>query len=218
MLCRLSNSLIAFQSVDFKCKEICWHCAEKCHHCLKTAAVGNSLKGIDLKYGVIKFCRDGPCYMLYTSSPTDAPSFAQPLPHDSPGSELLLQITKLIGTGWSSNTILVILLCINTKSFDTHKGELYVLMQFRTSTFQSFFDFFITKDYKPLDALCYMRHKKSVILKNCTLFMLMLKLIIEDSLRTTAYQDLDGLLRAYHRIHDDKVNKSVKQSGKGDVL
>ena len=57
-----------------------------------------------------------------------------PLPHDAPtDSELLLQITKLIGTSWSSNTVLVIQLW---KSFDEYKGGLYVLMQFRTAMFQ----------------------------------------------------------------------------------
>jgi len=205
-------------SVDFKCDKGCWYCEEKCHHCLQPAALGHSLRKVD---GLIKFCEVNPCYLFYTSSPDNTPSLILPLPHDAPSdSELLLQITKLIGTGWSSNTVLVIQLCINTKSFDEHKGELYVLMQFRTATFQSFFDFFITKDYNPIDVLWYMRYKRSVIMKNCTLFMLMLKLIIEESLQATVYQSLDSLLVAYEKVCADQDNcqnearKSVKESGK----
>ena len=124
------------------------------------------------------------------------PAFVHPLPHDLHESELLLQVTKLIATGWSSNTILIIQLCINKESFDTHKDELYVLMQFCTASYQSFFDFFISMDYWPTVALQYMRRKRSKIMRNSTLFMLILKLIIEDVLQATPYQTLEGLLQA----------------------
>jgi len=212
-ICRLKKSLL---SVDVKCDDGCWYCTERCQHCLQPAMLGNSLRNI--KGEVIKFCKINPCYVFYTSSPDNTPSVIFPLPHDVPSdSELLLQITKLIGTGWSSNTVLVIQLCINTKSFDEHKGELYVLMQFRTFIFQSFFDFFITKDYKPFNVLPYMKHKKLLIMKNSTLFMLMLKFIIEDALQATSHCDLDTLLRTYHQscaVEIDSQCEAARKSGK----
>jgi len=208
---------MSLQSVDSKCNNGCWYCEEKCFHCLQPAALGRSLRTADQ---LIKFCKVNPCYIFYTSSPDNAPSLILPLPHSTnDDSELLLHITKLIGTGWSSNTVLVIQLCINTQSFDAHKGELYVLMQFRTAMNQSFFDFFVTKDYKPIDVLWYMSDKRSVVMKNCTLFMLMLKLIIDESLQTTNYQSLDGLLVAYRQVcagQNDVTSRSVKESGKAN--
>jgi len=138
------------------------------------------------------------------------PAFIHPLPHDSPESELLLQVTKLIATGWSSNTILIIQLCINKESFDIHKGQLYVLMQFCTASFQCFFDFFISMDYKPMEVLWYMKHKQSIIMGNSTLFMLMLKLIIENALQASPYHTLGGLLQAYQLRNTDSDHKDAQ--------
>ena len=195
--CRASHHLMSFQPVDIKCIDECWYCEDKCQHCLQPASLGYSLRKVEGGVTkVIKFCEINPCYAFYTSTPYVMPTFVYPLPHDSSESELLLQITKLIATGWSSNTILVIQLCMNKKSFNVHKGELYVLMQFCTASFQGFFDFFISMDYQPVEALCYMKHKQSVIMGNGTLFMLMLKLIIENVLQATPYHTLEGLLQA----------------------
>ena len=203
---------MSLQPVDLKCVDDCecWYCEGRCQHCLQPASLGYSLRKV--KGGitrVIKFCKINPCYAFYTSSPNTMPTFVHPLPHDSTESELLLQVTKLIGTGWSSNTILVIQLCVNKKSFDVHKDELYVLMQFHTDSFQSFFDFFISMDYKPVEVLWYMKHKQTVIMGNSTLFMLMLKLIIENVLEATPYNNLDGLLQADQLRNTDNKDKQA---------
>ena len=190
---------MSLQPVDLKCVDNreCWYCEDRCQHCLQPASLGYSMRKVEQGITkVIKFCKVNPCYSFYTSSPIAMPTFVHPLPHDSPEAELLLQVTKLIGTGWSSNTILVVQLCINKKSFDIHKGKLYVLMQFHTASSQGFFDFFITMDYKPVEVLWYMKDKQSMIMGNSTLFMLMLKLIIENALEATPYYHLDGLLQA----------------------
>ena len=206
----------SFQPVDIKCENGCWYCEDRCQHCLQPASLGYSLRKI--KGGIIKFCKVNPCYAFYTSSPDTMPAFVHPLPHDLPESELLLQVTKLIATGWSSNTIVIIQLCINKESFDVHKDELYVLMQFCTASYQSFFDFFISMDYWPTVALQYMRRKRSKIMRNSTLFMLILKLIIEDVLQATPYQTLEGLLQAGQvrttDINDDQaaVNEMKEES------
>ena len=123
---RAKHHLMSFQPVDLRCIEECWYCEDRCQHCLQLASLGYSLRKVEEGVTrVIKFCKTNPCYALYTSSPDTMPTFAHPLPHDSAESELLLQVTKLIATGsWSSNTILVIQLCVNKESFDVHKGEL----------------------------------------------------------------------------------------------
>ena len=206
----------SFQPVDIKCENGCWYCEDRCQHCLQPASLGYSLRKI--KGGIIKFCKVNPCYAFYTSSPDTMPAFVHPLPHVLPESELLLQVTKLIATGWSSNTILIIQLCINKESFDVHKDELYVLMQFCTASFQSFFDFFISMDYKPTEVLQYMKHKQSTIMGNSTLFMLMLKLIIEDVLQATPYHTLEGLLQADQlRTTDRKDDQAAVSEVKNET-
>ena len=203
-MCRL----MSFQPVDLKCVEECWYCEDRCQHCLLPASLGYSLRKLEGGVTrVIKFCKTNPCYAFYTSSPDTIPTFVHPLPHNLPESELLLQVTKLIATGWSSNTILIIQLCINKESFNVHKGELYVLMQFCTASFQGFFDFFISMNYKPIEVLQYMKHKHSTIMGNSTLFMLMLKLIIEDVLQATIYHTLEGLLQADQLRNTDRGDK-----------
>lgn len=208
---RAKHHLISFQPVDLKCVEECWYCEDRCQHCLLPASLGYSLRRLEGGVTrVMRFCKTNPCYAFYTSSPDTMPAFVHPLPHDLPESDLLLQVTKLIATGWSSNTILIIQLCINKESFDTHKDELYVLMQFCTASYQSFFDFFISMDYWPTGALQYMRRKRSKIMRNSTLFMLILKLIIEDVLQATPYQTLEGLLQAGQvRITDGKDGQAA---------
>ena len=216
---RAKHHLMYFQPVDLKCVEECWYCEDRCQHCLLPASLGYSLRRLEGGVTrVMRFCKTNPCYAFYTSSPDTMPAFVYPLPHDLPESELLLQVTKLIATGWSSNTILIIQLCINKESFDVHKDELYVLMQFCTASYQSFFDFFISMDYWPTGALQYMRRKRSKIMRNSTLFMLILKLIIEDVLQATPYQTLEGLLQAGQvrttDINDDQaaVNEMKEES------
>ena len=216
---RAKHHLMSFQPVDLKCVEECWYCEDRCQHCLLPASLGYSLRRLEGGVTrVMRFCKTNPCYAFYTSSPDTMPAFVYPLPHDLPESELLLQVTKLIATGWSSNTILIIQLCINKESFDVHKDELYVLMQFCTASYQSFFDFFISMDYWPTGALQYMRRKRSKIMRNSTLFMLILKLIIEDVLQATPYQTLEGLLQAGQvrttDINDDQaaVNEIKEES------
>ena len=208
---RAKHHLMSFQPVDLKCVEECWYCEDRCQHCLLPASLGYSLRRLEGGVTrVMRFCKTNPCYAFYTSSPDTMPAFVYPLPHDLPESELLLQVTKLIATGWSSNTILIIQLCINKESFDVHKDELYVLMQFCTASYQSFFDFFISMDYWPTGALQYMRRKRSKIMRNSTLFMLILKLIIEDVLQATPYQTLEGLLQAGQvRITDGKDDQAA---------
>ena len=208
---RAKHHLMSFQPVDLKCVEECWYCEDRCQHCLLPASLGYSLRRLEGGVTrVMRFCKTNPCYAFYTSSPDTMPAFVHPLPHDLRESELLLQVTKLIATGWSSNTILIIQLCINKESFDVHKDELYVLMQFCTASYQSFFDFFISMDYWPTGALQYMRRKRSQIMRNSTLFMLILKLIIEDVLQATPYQTLEGLLQAGQvRITDGKDDQAA---------
>ena len=210
---RAKYHLMSFQPVDLKCIEECWYCEDRCQHCLLPASLGYSLR--KLKGGVtrvIKFCKTNPCYAFYTSSPDTMPTFVHLLPHSLPESELLLQVTKLIATGWSSNTILIIQLCVNKESFDVHKGELYVLMQFCTASFQGFFDFFISMNYKPIEVLQYMKHKQSTIMDNSTLFMLMLKLIIEDVLQATPYHTLEGLLQADQLRNTDRKDHQLQDA------
>ena len=216
---RAKYHLMSFQPVDLKCVEECWYCEDRCQHCLLPASLGNSLRRLEGGVTrVMRFCKTNPCYAFYTSSPDTMPAFVHPLPHDLPESELLLQVTKLIATGWSSNTIVIIQLCINKESFDVHKDELYVLMQFCTASFQSFFDFFISMDYKPTEVLQYMKHKQSTIMGNSTLFMLMLKLIIEDVLQATPYHTLEGLLQADQlRTTDRKGDQAAVSEVKNET-
>ena len=78
----------------------------------------------------------------------------------------------------------------------------------------------MSKDYNPLDVLLYIHEtQKSLIMKNCTLFMLMLKLIVEDSLQATTHHDLDSLLRSYYQACANEVddqNEAVKELGKAN--
>lgn len=171
-----------------------------CHHCLQPANVGCSLRTIQGK--VLKFCKINPCYAFYSQDSTDAPVIIIPLPFPSSNSELLLQVTKVISTDWSENTVVTIQLCIAHSVQNAHgfnPGQLYVLTQFRTLNFHAFFDFSISKEYIPLTALQYMQHKTSIIMNHSALLMLMLKIILEDALHQTSYKTLEGLVNSQIR-------------------
>lgn len=194
LFCRLNYLLLG--SLDSKCKNGCWYCEGKCHHCLQPANVGYSLRTTDRD--VLKFCKTNPCYKFYSQDSTAVPVIIIPLP--LPLTELLLQITKVISTDWSENTVMIIQLCIahslpNIHGFNV--GQLYVLTQFRTLNYRAFFDFSISNEFVPLNALQYMQHKSSVIKHHSALLMLMLKLIIEDALHQTSHKTLEGLLDSH---------------------
>ena len=203
-MCRLTKSLLSLGPLDFKCEDECWYCENSCHHCLQPASIGYSLRTVEQQ--VLKFCKVNPCYSFYVPLPETPPVFIIPLPHLSSDSELLIQIIKVIPTGWSSKTVAVIHLCISNCVSGTSKRQLYVLTQFRTAGSHAFFDFLISENYEPLDTLCYMKHKYTIIMRNRVLFMLMIKMIVEDALQATSYQTLQGLLSA-HQISKTETEK-----------
>ena len=220
---RLRKSLMSFGPLDFKCKDGCWYCEDRCHHCLQPATVGYSLRTVERQ--ILKFCKVNPCYSFYVPLPESPPTFILPLPHassDSSDSELLIQIVKVISTGWSSKTVAIVHLCIVP---GTNKRQLYVLTHFRTAGSHAFFDFLISENYEPLNTMWYMKHKHSIIMSNRALFMLMIKMIVEDALQATSYQNLQGLLSAHQvaALTDTKkehcqpdTNKSEKDTFTGE--
>ena len=186
---------MSFGSLDFKCKDGCWYCEESCHHCLQPAHLGYSLR--TQKGQILKFCKANPCYLFYVPLPEKPPAFIIPLPHGSSDSDLLLQVTKIIPTGWSSKTVVVIHICSSNSLPDADKTCCYVLTQFRTVSYQAFFDFLISENYEMLDTMWYMSHKSSVIMQHRTLLMLMVKLITENALKETPYKTLQSLLNSH---------------------
>ena len=187
-------------SLDFKCKNGCWYCEGNCLHCQQPANVGYSLRTIGGT--ALKFCKDNPCYAFYSCDVTSEPGpvIIVPLPIASTDSELLLQITKVISTRWSENTVVVIQLCISNSHDAVHElreGQLYLLTQFRTHHYHAFFDYSISDQYVPLKALWYMQHKHSALMRHHALFTLMLKFIVEDSLSKTSYKTLQGLIASH---------------------
>ncbi len=152
---------------------------------------------------ILKFCKSNFCYSLYSQDSIAAPVIIMPLP--IPGSELLLQITKVISTGWSENTLMIIQLCVatirNVHGFSI--GQLYVLIQYRTLYFQTFFDFSITNKFVPLKALHYMQHKNLMIMHHSALLMLTLRLVIEDALHKTSFKTLERLLDSHQSTMQD---------------
>ena len=188
-------------SLDSKCENGCWYCEGCCHHCLQPANVGYSLRTTG-GY-ILKFCKKNPCYKFYSEDLTTIPVIVIPLPLPS---ELLLQITKVISTNWSENTVVIINLCIAHSLCNVHGlniGQLYVLTQFRTLNFHAFFDFSISHKFAPMSTLPYMQHKSSIIMHHSALFMLILKFIIEDALSQTSYKTLEGLLDSHHSAMQD---------------
>ena len=212
---RLKQPLMTLAPLDFKCKGGCWYCEDSCHHCLQPADLGYSLR--TTKGQILKFCKVNPCYTFYVPLPESPPTFIIPLPHGSSVSELLLQIIKVIPTGWSSKTVAVIHLCIGNSVSDVEKGQLYVLTQFRTAGSHVFFDFLISENYEPLNTLWYMKHKHSLIMRNHALFMLMIKMIVEDALQKTSYQTLHGLLNAHQNSVQTETEKEQLQSGNDEL-
>ena len=208
--------MLSLGSLDSKCIDGCWYCEGNCHHCLQPANMGYSLRTIggNKKVKVLKFCKNNPCYSFYSEDPAAIPTIIIPLPFSSPASELLLQVTKVISTDWSKHTVMTVQLCVarnsqNDNGFNV--GQLYVLTQFRTVNFQAFFDFSISEEYVPLSALHYMKHKNSIIMYYSALFMMMLKLIIQDALHKTSYKTLEILLKSATEgekgLHKDIAHK-----------
>ena len=112
--------------LDSKCKTDCSYCEGKCYHCLQPAGIGCSLK--TAKQEILNFCGVSPCYSFYSCTPASQPVHVVQFSDTSPETELLLQITKVISTNWSSNTIVVIQLCIGSGAHhDLQKDHLYVL-------------------------------------------------------------------------------------------
>ena len=161
--CRLSQRLMSLGPLDSKCKTECSYCEGKCHHCLQPAGIGYSLKTANRE--ILNFCSVSPCYSFYSCTPASQPVYVEQFSDTPPVTELLLQITKVISTNWSSNTIVVIQLCIGSGAHrDLQKDHLYVLTQFRTATCQAFFDFTISKCFEPLNTLWYIKHQLSTIM------------------------------------------------------
>ena len=130
--CRLSQRLMSLGPLDSKCKTECSYCEGKCHHCLQPAGIGCSLKTANRE--ILNFCSVSPCYSFYSCTPASQPVYVEQFSDTPPVTELLLQITKVISTNWSSNTIVVIQLCIGSGAHrDLQKDHLYVLTQFRTA-------------------------------------------------------------------------------------
>lgn len=185
-------------SLDRKCTEECWYCEGNCHHCLQPANIGYSLRTIG--GNTLKFCKNNLCYSFYTQSSTIAPDITMPLPFPTTNSELLLQVTKVISTDWSENTVMIIQICIASSLQNINGlnvGQLYALTQFRTLNYQACFDFSISDEFVPLSALQYMQHKNAVIMHHSALLELMLKLVVEDALNKTSYKTLERLIDSH---------------------
>lgn len=207
-VCRLSPLLLSLGSLDSKCKNGCWYCERNCHHCLQPANVGYSLRTVDGT--TLKFCKANLCYSLYAQEPETIPAVIIPLPFPTSDSELVFQVCKVISTNWSNNTVVIIQLCITRSPQNAHGfdiGQLYVLTQFRTLYGQAFFDFSISKDFFPLDALKYMQHKSSSIKHHSALLRCMLKLIIEDALTQTSFKTIEKLLYSSQPAMQDQCSK-----------
>ena len=208
-------------SLDFKCKNGCWYCEGNCLHCLQPAHVGYSLQTIGGT--TLKFCKENLCYAFYSCNITTeaGPILILPLPVASTDSELLLQITKVISTHWSKNTVVIIQLCISKSHSVIHglcEGQLYILTQFRTHHYRAFFDYSITDQYVPLKALWYMQHKHSTLMRHRVLFTLILKLIIEDALSKTSQKTLQGLIATYQSTFTTQQQQLQTQGSLKDTL
>ena len=142
-----------------KCHNSCWYCRDLCEICLDRAILGPSMTAIHDK--TLKFCSEQ-CHKVYNVIPE--PQSLIFAPEDQSNNELKVpdghkEYIRLYSNGKLDDGCFItsLSLCEGDGSEDFPLGGYYMNYYIRTSNYQCHYEYFVSQDLQPLNAVTYAR-------------------------------------------------------------
>lgn len=142
--------------LDMKCKVHCWYCQDLCEICLKPTILGPAL--VDLSDATLRFCSEE-CICFYKKKPEPQSSIFTA--NDQTGIKVPpghKEYVHLYSSGKLDDGgcfITSMSLCEGNGSEDFPEGAYYVNYYLKTPQYQCYYEYFISEDLQPLQAVLH---------------------------------------------------------------